>query len=84
MVVANHEGFIVGRIYQRVLNEYIVSNRKGPVSIIQGIDTSHNLGLIIDKLFSVLCEDTTISIRKLPFGHELLVKAYPKIDEVTW
>lgn len=66
----NMTDFLTGRIVQRVLDEM---GEKPKVTIIYGVDKSHNLLELMNNLWRYF-PDSSITFKKLKFGYELKIE----------
>lgn len=66
----NMTDVLTGRIVQKVLDEM---NKKPKVTIIYGVDESHNLLELMNNLWWYF-PDSSITFEKLKFGYELKIE----------
>lgn len=66
----NMTDVLTGRIVQRVLDEM---SKKQDVSIVHGVDKSHNLSELMNNLWWYF-PDSSITFKKLKFGYELRIE----------
>lgn len=66
----NMTDILTGRIVQRVLDEM---SEKPKVTIIHGVDKSHNLSELMNNLWRYF-PDSSITFKKLKFGYELKIE----------
>ena len=68
----NRTDVLTGRIVQRVLDARREMSSK--VSIIHGVDNSHDINILTNNLFKFF-PDSTITLKKLKYGYELKIEA---------
>ena len=66
----NMTDILTGRIVQRVLDEM---NEKSKVTVVHGVDKSHNLSELMKNLWWYF-PDSSITFKKLKFGYELRIE----------
>lgn len=67
----NRTDILTGRIVQRVIDAKAKSSTR--VSIVHGVDNSHNIDKLMDNLFEFF-PDSLITLKKLKYGYELRIE----------